>query len=90
MSEDFLSGTLKIKNVEKMTLEEISAREVMALVAEALVQKGYSPLNQIVGYILSGDPTYITGHNNARNIITKLDRDVLLEVIVKFYLDSLK
>ena len=60
----------------------------MKIVYEALKEKGYNPINQIVGYILSEDPTYITTHNNARNIISKIDRDDLLEALVKSYLNS--
>ena len=59
----------------------------MKIVYEALKEKGYNPINQIVGYILSEDPTYITTHNNARNIISKIDRDDLLEALVKSYLN---
>lgn len=62
------------------------AREIIMTVYNALKEKGYNPISQIVGYILSGDPTYITGHNNARSIIRKLERDELLEEIVKEYL----
>ena len=57
-------------------------------VGDALKEKGYNPLNQIVGYILSEDPTYITNHNNARALIRKIDRDELLGELVKFYLDN--
>jgi len=63
------------------------ARELIMLVYAALKEKGYNPVNQIVGYILSGDPTYITSYNNARNMIAKLDRDELLEEIVTFYVN---
>ena len=59
------------------------AREILKKVYEALVEKGYNPINQIVGYILSGDPTYITSHNDARNLIRKVERDELLEKMVK-------
>ena len=59
----------------------------MKIVYEALKEKGYNPINQIVGYIFSEDPTYITTHNNARNIISKIDRDDLLEALVKSYLN---
>ncbi|MCD7777260.1 MAG: IreB family regulatory phosphoprotein [Clostridiales bacterium] len=59
---------------------------IIAHVYKALKEKGYDPVNQIVGYILSGDPTYITGHNNARNLISKLERDELLEEIVDTYI----
>ncbi len=62
------------------------ANEIIISVYEALIEKGYNPINQIVGYILSGDPTYITSHKNARSIIRKLERDELLEELVKCYL----
>ena len=62
------------------------AREILKKVYEALVEKGYNPINQIVGYILSGDPTYITSHNDARNLIRKVERDELLEKMVKEYI----
>ena len=61
-------------------------KDILKEVYEALVEKGYNPINQIVGYILSGDPTYITSHNDARNIIRKVERDELLEKMVKFYI----
>ena len=64
--------------------EEIKA--IMTTVYQALEEKGYDPINQIVGYILSEDPTYITNHNHARTLIRKLDRDELLQVLVKSYL----
>ena len=63
-------------------------REVIGMVVNSLKQKGYNPTNQIVGYILSGDPTYITAHNNARNLISKFECDEILEEIVNFYLDN--
>lgn len=62
-------------------------RASLTIVYDALRQKGYNPINQIVGYILSEDPTYITTYNNARNIISKIDRDDLLEALVKSYLN---
>ena len=64
-----------------------SIRVILTTVYKALEEKGYNPLNQIVGYILSQDPTYITTHNNARNLIRKIDRDDLLEVLLKNYLN---
>lgn len=64
-----------------------SIRVILNTVYKALEEKGYNPLNQIVGYILSEDPTYITTHNNARNLIRKIDRDDLLEVLLKNYLN---
>ena len=66
--------------------EKIEAREILQRVYEALVEKGYNPINQIVGYILSGDPTYITSHNDARSLIRKIERDELLEKMVKEYI----
>lgn len=64
------------------------AKEVIFSVFKALKEKGYNPINQIVGYILSGDPTYITNHQDARSIIRRLERDELLEEILRFYLDE--
>ena len=61
-------------------------KETLAAVYDALKEKGYNPINQIVGYILSEDPTYITTHNNARSLIRKIDRDELLAEMVKYYL----
>lgn len=66
--------------------KSIKAREILKEVYQALEQKGYNPINQIVGYILSGDPTYITSHNNARNLIRQIERDELLEKMVKNYI----
>lgn len=62
-------------------------KEILTQVYDALRQKGYNPINQIVGYILSEDPTYITTYNNARSLIRRLDRDELLQVLLKSYLD---
>ena len=61
-------------------------KELLKEVYEALVEKGYNPINQIVGYILSGDPTYITSYNDARNKIRTIERDELLEKMVKSYI----
>ncbi|NLW70780.1 MAG: IreB family regulatory phosphoprotein [Eubacteriaceae bacterium] len=61
----------------------------LAQVKKALVEKGYDPINQIVGYLMSGDPTYITSFKDARSIIKKIDRDELLEEVVSFYLKEL-
>ena len=62
-------------------------KEILKEVYEALVEKGYNPINQIVGYILSGDPTYITSHKNARNKIRQVERDELLEKMVRSFID---
>ena len=66
--------------------EEIKA--ILSSVYTSLREKGYNPINQIVGYILSEDPTYITNHNNARTLIRQLDRDELLQVLLKSYLQG--
>ena len=60
----------------------------LTIIYDALVQKGYNPVNQIVGYILSEDPTYITTYNNARSLIRRIDRDELLQALVKSYLND--
>ena len=59
---------------------------IICRVHEALIEKGYNPISQLVGYIMSGDPTYITGHKNARSLITKVERDEILEVVLRKYL----
>ena len=63
-------------------------RQILSTVYRALEEKGYNPINQIVGYILSEDPTYITNHNNARALIRKVDRDELLQTVVRYYLNN--
>lgn len=68
--------------------KEKQIKTILTSVYDALRQKGYDPINQIVGYILSEDPTYITTYNNARSIIRKIDRDELLQVLVKSYLNE--
>ena len=65
---------------------DLEIKAILASVYQALQEKGYNPVNQIVGYILSEDPTYITNHNNARAMIRKVDRDELLQTLVKYYL----
>lgn len=76
----------KTMNFKVENENNIKYREVLKEVYKALDEKGYNPVNQIVGYILSGDPTYITSHNDARNIIRKVERDELLEKMVKTYI----
>ena len=63
-------------------------KKILTIVYDALREKGYNPINQLVGYILSEDPTYITTHNNARTLIRKIDRDDLLRVLVRSYLNE--
>ena len=80
-----LSQTQKISTIGKEGKNR--ARDILLEVHDALLDKGYDPVVQIVGYILSGDPTYITAHRNARSLIGRLERDELLEEIIKFYLE---
>ena len=65
---------------------EIQVKDVFEIVYRSLSEKGYHPLNQIVGYIMSGDPTYITSHNNARSLIMKVERDELVEELLADYI----
>ncbi len=80
MEMDF---TRKFRLADQRDLE---IKAILTTVYQALQEKGYDPVNQIVGYILSEDPTYITNHNNARALIRKIDRDELLQTLVKYYL----
>lgn len=80
MEMDF---TRKFRLADQRDLE---IKAILTTVYQALQEKGYNPINQIVGYILSEDPTYITNHNNARSLIRKVDRDELLQTLVKYYL----
>ena len=66
---------------------QISAKDILEIVYKALSEKGYNPVNQIVGYIMSGDPTYITSHNGARSLIMKMERDELVEEMLKPYIE---
>jgi uncharacterized protein (UPF0297 family) len=80
---------MAMENTMRFSVEKDSsarAKTILQQVYQALVEKGYNPINQIVGYILSGDPTYITSHNDARKLIQLLERDELLEKMVKNYI----
>ena len=80
-----------IKNTQYFKVEQdnsISVADILDKVYKALVEKGYNPVNQIIGYVMSGDPTYITSHNNARSLIMKVERDELLEEILKYYIKN--
>lgn len=70
----------------KLDEVEVSPQEILSTVYQALKEKGYNPINQIVGYLLSGDPAYIPRHNNARSLIRKVERDELIEELVKSYM----
>lgn len=67
---------------------KMDVTEVLKLVYEALTEKGYDPLNQIVGYVMSGDPTYITSHKSARSLIMKVERDEIVEELLKSYIEK--
>jgi Uncharacterized protein conserved in bacteria len=73
-------------NIERETTIEVS--DILERVYIALSEKGYNPVNQIVGYIMSGDPTYITSHRNARSLIMKAERDEILELLMQNYIDT--
>ena len=80
-----------INNTQFFTVQkepELQVSDVLEIVYKALKEKGYNPVNQIVGYIMSGDPTYITSHNNARSLIMKVERDELVEEILKAYIKN--
>ena len=80
-----------INNTQFFTVQkepELQVSDVLEIVYKALKEKGYNPVNQIVGYIMPGDPTYITSHNNARSLIMKVERDELVEEVLKTYIEN--
>ena len=82
--EQNLDFTMKFDGI---TEDKMKVSQVLEIVHEALVEKGYNPINQITGYILSGDSSYITSHKNARSIIKKFERDEILEEVITYYLN---
>ncbi len=81
------------ENTHLYTVDEfdnIVVHEVLQDVFEALEERGYNPVNQIVGYLVSGDPGYISTHKNARSKIAKIDRNTILEILLKNYVDKIK
>ena len=83
------SGAPDFTNTQTFSIaddRDAEVRRIMNAVYAALVEKGYNPINQIVGYLLSEDPTYITNYKNARSLIRKVERDELLSCIIKYYL----
>ena len=83
MDQNNMMNTMKF---DVKTERPMAPREILLKVHDALTEKGYNPISQIVGYILSEDPAYITTHNNARNMILKIDRYELLQSLIKNYL----
>ena len=81
----YISNTQYFRAVQEKKLD---VREVLEDVYFALTEKGYNPINQIVGYIMSGDPTYITSHKSARSLIMKVERDEILEELMKVYVET--
>ena len=82
-----------LNNTQYFTVEKeqmIQVKDILKMVYQSLSEKGYNPVNQIVGYIMSGDPTYITSHNNARSLIMKVERDELVEEVLKAYIRNNK
>ena len=80
-----------LNNTQYFTVEKeqmIQVKDILKMVYQALSEKGYNPVKQIVGYIMSGDPTYITSHNNARSLIMKVERDELVEEVLKTSIES--
>ncbi len=83
-----MSNENKTITFAKPSDQDIEIHRVLGAVYQALREKGYNPINQLVGYIISEDPTYITNHNGARSLIRKIDRDELLALLLKSYLNS--
>lgn len=81
----------KLENTQYFKIQsdqELKVGEILQLVYQAMTEKGYDPVNQIVGYIMSGDPTYITSHKGARSLIMKVERDELVEELLRVYIDK--
>lgn len=76
------------QNFKVVSESENRVGDILKQVYQAMTEKGYNPVNQIVGYIMSGDPTYITSHNNARSLIMKVERDELVEELLKVYISA--
>ena len=70
--------------------QELQVGDILKTVYQAMTEKGYNPVNQIVGYIMSGDPTYITSHKGARSLISKVERDELVEELLKVYIETVE
>ena len=80
----------KLSNTQFFQVEngpQIQAKDILEIVYQALREKGYNPVSQMVGYVMSGDPTYITSHNGARSLIMKMERDELVEEMLKAYIE---
>ncbi len=83
-----MNDLTKTQFIQIETFADLSVSEIIERVYVALKEKGYNPVNQIVGYIMSGDPTYITSHNNARSLIMKVERDEIVEEVLKYFIKN--
>lgn len=83
-----MSGLENTQYFKIQTEQELKVGDILRTVYQAMAEKGYDPVNQIVGYIMSGDPTYITSHKNARCLISKVERDELVEELLKVYIEN--
>ena len=86
----YMADLQRTQNFSSVQEKQVSVREVLEKVYQALVEKGYNPVNQIVGYIMSGDPTYVTNYVGARTLISKLERDEILEELMKVYIEVMQ
>mgnify|MGYP003448182734 CR=1 FL=1 len=83
----------KLENTQYFKVQaeqELKVGDILKTVYQAMTEKGYNPVNQIVGYIMSGDPTYITSHKGARSLISKVERDELVEELLKIYIETVE
>jgi uncharacterized protein (UPF0297 family) len=83
----------KLENTQYFQVQaeqELKVGDILKTVYQAMTEKGYNPVNQIVGYIMSGDPTYITSHKNARSLVSKVERDELVEELLKVYIETVE
>ena len=86
----YMADLQRTQNFSSVQEKQVSVREVLEKVYQALVEKRYNPVNQIVGYIMSGDPTYVTNYGGARTLISKVERDEILEELMKVYIEVMQ
>ena len=83
-----MAGMKETQSIDTIVNQQVEVSQVLETVCEALKAKGYNPIGQLVGYILSGDPTYITSFNGARSMIQKVERDEILDELIQFYISE--
>ena len=86
--KDFYMSSQSTQDIDIIRESSIEVTDILAQVYEALSEKGYNPVSQIVGYVMSGDPTYITSYKNARSLIMKAERDEIIEVLLENYIET--